>query len=172
MRLPFEICTYNCNGLGDFEKRKNVFDFLRNQKCNIYFLQETHLLHASENFIRSSWVYTVFLSGSDTNKNGVAIMFNNNFEYKLHNVIRDPGGCYILLDIEILSKRLTSVNVYGPSAGDNPAFFDVVCNHIVNIGNDLIIAAGDWNVVLDMKLDSRNYTSTVNRPNTRKKIFE
>ena len=49
----FKICTFNCNGLKDFKKRKDVFDFLRNQHSNIYFLKETHLLHKSENCIRS-----------------------------------------------------------------------------------------------------------------------
>lgn len=171
-RTAFRFCTYNCNGLGDFKKRKDVFDFLREKQCSIYFLQETHLLHNSENFIRSCWGYTTFLAGCDTNKNGVAILFNNNFEYKVHNVIRDPHGCYILLDIELLEKRMTLVNVYGPSSGDHPEFFDTVCTHIDHIGNDIIVAAGDWNVVLNMKLDSRNYQSTVNRPRTRKKIFD
>jgi len=168
----FKICTYNCNGLNEFKKRKDVFDFLRQQQCSIYFLQETHLLFSSENFIRSCWGYSTWLAGSETNKNGVAILFNNDFEYKIHRVIRDPNGCYLLLDIELLNKRMTLINVYGPSAGDCPDFFDKVTECIDQLGNDLIIAAGDWNVVLNTKLDSRNYTSTVNRPRTRKKIHD
>ena len=43
---------------------------------------------------------------------------------------------------------------------------------IEQIGNVLVIVGGDWNVVLNMKLDVRNYLSVVTRPRARKKIFE
>ena len=137
-----------------------------------FFLQETHLKSGSENFIRSCWGYNLWLSGKETNKNGVAIMFNNNFEYKIHNVFRDPDGCYIIIDVELLQKRLTLVNIYGPSSGDSPEFFDQISDSIEQVGNDFVITAGDWNCVLNMKLDARNYLSSVNRPRTRKKILD
>ena len=165
-----KICTFNCNGINNSEKRKDLFDFLRNLNYNIYFLQETHLKTSLENFIRSGWGYNVWLSGKDTNKNGVAIMFNNNFEYKVHSVVRDPDGCYIAMDIELLKERLTLLNVYGPSSGDNPDFFDRISNCVGQIGNDHVISAGDWNCVLNMKIDARNYQSTANRPRIRNKI--
>ena len=60
--------------------------------------------------------------------------------------------------------------MYGPSTGDNPDFFDRICEHIENTENEHVIIAGDWNCPLDAKLDTRNYNSTVNRPRTRKKI--
>ena len=36
------ISSLNCNGLGRFSKRKDVFDYLRKQKFDIYFLLECH----------------------------------------------------------------------------------------------------------------------------------
>ena len=119
----FSICTFNCNGLGDYMKRKDVFDFLRKQKCNIFLLQETHWTSASENFIRSCWGYNCFVAGNSTNKNGVAIMLSNNFEYKVHNIVKDVQGCYLILDMEFLGERITLVNIYGPSDSDKPVFF-------------------------------------------------
>ena len=168
----FKICTFNCNGLGNTTKRRDVFDYLRKKKCNIYFLQESHWKADSQSYIRAAWGYNVWLSGKETNKNGVAILFNNNFEYKLYNVIKDPDGCYIVMDVEILKKRITLVNIYGPSSGDRPEFFNEVCRSIEEIGNEHVIAAGDWNCAIDMSLDVRNYYSFVNRPRTRKKILE
>ena len=50
----------------------------------------------------------------------VASLFNHNFEYNLHNVIRDADGCFIIMDVEILNKRVTLINVKGPSSGDKP----------------------------------------------------
>ena len=126
----------------------------------------------SEHFIRSCWGYDCFLSGKDTNKNGVAVLFNNNFEHKVRNVIRDPEGCYIVIDIEVREKRITLVNLYGSSSKDNFQFFDDLFHMVENVGNEDIIMGGDWNVVLNPKLDARNYNSYSNRPRSRNKIVE
>ena len=86
------IISFNCNGLGAFRKRKDVFDFLRNENASIYLLQETHWKDKDENFIRSLWGYDCIVAGNDSNSKGVAILFKNNFEYKVHNITKDNGG--------------------------------------------------------------------------------
>ena len=50
----------------------------------IFFVcvQETHLTVDSERFVRSGWGFDCYFSGVETNKNGVAILFKNTFEYK------------------------------------------------------------------------------------------
>ena len=93
--LTFKICTFNCNRLNNHKKRKDVFDYLRQQKCDMSFLQETHVTVDSEHFVRSGWGFDCYLSGVETNRNGVAILFNNTFEYKIFQVFRDPDGSYI-----------------------------------------------------------------------------
>ena len=168
----FKVCTFNCNGLGDIKKRKDVFHNLRSKNCDIYLLQETHLKTEDEKFIRSNWGYNIWLSGIDSNKNGVAVLFNNSFEYKMFDVHRDPQGCYIALDVEIFKKRCTIMNIYGPSRGDQPEFLNDICRVLENIGNERILIAGDWNCALNMKIDARNYASLTNRPRTRKAIFD
>ena len=50
-------------------------------------------------------------------------LFKNNFEYKVHSVVKDDEGRYILIDIEMLNKRMTIANTYAPSSGDHPDFF-------------------------------------------------
>ena len=92
INTSFKICSKNVNGVGEFKKRKDVFNFLREQKQDIYLLQETHLTTEKENFVRSEWGYNVWLAGAVTNANGVAILFNSTFEYKIYEVKRDPGG--------------------------------------------------------------------------------
>ena len=49
----------------------------------------------SERFVRSGWCFDCYLSGVETIKNGVAILFNT-FEYKIFEVFRDPDGSYII----------------------------------------------------------------------------
>ena len=171
-KQSFSICSFNCNGLGENQKRQDIFDFLRTQKQDIYLLQETHWKAETENIVRSCWGYNCFIAGNNTNKNGVAILFSNTFEYKLHDVIRDPNGCYIFLDIEFLGKRITLANIYGPSQGDKPEFFSSVFDLIDKMGNPLIIVGGDWNVIQNPIVDARNLRSFTNRRRSRNIIIE
>ena len=53
----------------------------------------------------------------------MAVLFKNNFEYKVHNVVKDDESRYILIDIEMLNKRMTIANIYAPSSGDHPEYF-------------------------------------------------
>jgi exonuclease III len=168
----FKISTFNCNGLGNPKKRKDVFDFIRKKDWNIIFLQESHLLSSDEKFIRSCWGYEVIVCGNEHNKNGVTILFNNNFEFKLLEVEKDPNGCYIMVGIEFLKRKYTIVNLYGPSSGDNPDFFNKIFDRIDQFDREFTIVAGDWNCYLDKNLDVRNYASTPSRQKTRKRINE
>ena len=86
----FKVLTFNCNGINDNNKRKDVFEYTRQQKSSIIFLQETHLKFEAECFIRSGWGLGCFLSGAETNKNGVAVLFNDAFEHKMLNVVSNP----------------------------------------------------------------------------------
>lgn len=169
-----KICTFNVNGLRDNQKRKDVLTFLREHqsKCDLFFLQETHILATEEKILRSCWGFDVITAGNTTNSNGVAILFTNKFEYKILDTIRDCDGRYIIIDIEMSKKHLTLANIYGPSAGDNPEFFGKVSRVLEDVGNQHIIMAGDWNCALDTKIDVRNYTGFANRPRTRKKIHD
>ena len=47
--------------------------------------------------------------------------------------------------------------MYGLSSGDKVEFLDVISEHTERIGNVFAIAAGDWNVVWNVKLDMHNY---------------
>ena len=108
---------------GNLKKRKDVCDFLRKQSANIFLLQETHWKTGAENMIRSQWGFECIVAGPDCASKGVAVLFKNNFEYKIHNILKDVEGRYILIDIEMLNKRLTLANLHAPSSGDHPEFF-------------------------------------------------
>lgn len=166
-----DILSFNCNGLGDFKKRKDVFDFIRKQEGNIYLLQETHWKKEYENFIRSQWGYDCIISGCSTSSNGVAILFKNNFEYKINSSICDKEGKFIIIDIEMMHQRIILCNIYGPSQGDKPTFFSTVFNHILSFDNDNIIIGGDWNIALNPKVDS-NHPTNIYKIRSRKIILD
>ena len=172
MSNDIKILSFNVNGLGDTRKRTDVLDHLKSKNANIIMLQETHWKTEFENTIRREWGFDCLVNGNSTNRNGVAILLCNNFEFKIHNIIRGNNGSYLILDISFLKKRLTLVNVYGPSGTDSPTFFETMFNEIEALENDEIIIGGDWNIALNVNLDTFQYQGFSHRTNAKKKILE
>ena len=164
-----KILSVNCRGLGDKLKRKDVFHFLRQKKFSIYCLQDTHLLNKDYKYIRAQWGYDIYLSGGTSDSRGVAVLFNNNFEFKVLKERADGEGNFIILEIEIAKKfTITLVNIYGPNQ-DNPDFYVNLSKEVDNCQNDFLIFCGDWNLVQDNKLDYYNYVN-INNPKSREEV--
>ena len=142
------FCTLNCQGLGGNEKRKDVMNFLKQKNYSIYFLQDTHFMEKEERYIRSQWGYECFFSSYSSQSRGVAIFFNNNFEYKLNKMKADNDGNKLILDVVIQGKRVTLINIYGPNR-DKPNFYEKIKEDINDFGNDRVILAGDFNLVMN-----------------------
>ena len=78
----------------------------------IYCLQDTHFSKSDKKVIRTQWGYECYFSSYNTQVRGVAILLNNNFEYNLHNVIKDENGNLLILDITLKNKRFSLINIY------------------------------------------------------------
>ena len=117
----FKIMSCNCQGLGNLKKRRDIFQYLREKKCSVYFLQDTHFDVNMEKHIRSEWGYECYFSSFNSQSRGVGIMFNNNFEFKVNKIIKDENGNFLIVDITTLKKHITLINIYGPNR-DNPDF--------------------------------------------------
>ena len=117
-----KIVSMNCRGLGNQQKRKDTFNFLRNKGASIFCLQDTHFTANDYNYIRTQWGYDIFHSPGSSDSRGVAVLFNNDFEYKLINEKTDALGNYISLELEIDNKfTILLINIYGPNL-DSPQF--------------------------------------------------
>ena len=164
------IASLNCQGLGDFKKRRDVFKYLREKNYSIIFLQDTHFSKQMENIVSSEWGYKIIFSSFKTNSRGVAVLFRNNFEFTLHNHCHDQNGNFIVLDLTVSNQRLTLVNLYGPNK-DTPDFYNKLKNIVVRQGNTNILMGGDWNLLLDPAIDGRNYKH-INNPNSRQVVLK
>ena len=89
------IYSQTSRGLNCSKKRGDVFQHLR-QKKNIICLQDVHLENKMESYITSVWGLKVYLAGFQSNKRGVMILLNNNFEQEVCRVLKDPNGNYII----------------------------------------------------------------------------
>ena len=89
---------------------------------DISVLIDTHSTNNVENQWHTEWGYDAYFSSYASNSRGVAILFKNSFEFKVHRDIKDKNGNFIILDITVSDYRFTLVAVYGPNE-DNPEFF-------------------------------------------------
>ena len=110
------IISLNVKGLQSDQKRRDIFNYLRNKKYSIIFLQETHSSEKDEKCWTAEWGHKCFFSHGNTNSAGVMILFQNNFEYSVKNIIRDKSGRYIVMDITVEHYHLSIVNLYGPNS--------------------------------------------------------
>lgn len=166
-----KILSVNVQGIGLLPKRTDILHYLKEKDCHIYCLQDTHFCPGTdEKLVRARWDGDCFFSSLKSNARGVAILFNKNFEYKVHKCESDPNGNYVLLDLTIESNRLTLVSIYGPNS-DDPAFYENIDRKIEDIGNEYIIWCGDFNLVIDPTVDYCNY-KTINNKKARNKLLE
>ena len=161
-----KILTVNCQGIGLLPKHTDVLHYLKEKGCQIYCLQDTHFSPGvDEKYVRSHWNGDCYFSSFKSNARGVAILFTKTFEYKVHKCINDTNGNFLLLDMTANNNRFTLVTIYGPNT-DNPQFFENISNKIAELENDSVIWCGDFNLVLNPKLDYCNY-KTINNKNAR-----
>ena len=143
-----KILTYNCQGLGNSQKRIDVINILKSKNCDIYCIQDVHCTKATENFIRAQWGYECIFSSKSSNSRGVGILFNKNVDYKIHDYISDNEGNYIIADITVNNNRLTLITLYGPNTA-SPSFFESLINKSHQFNNNTTILCGDYNCVQD-----------------------
>ncbi len=98
MSNTVKIVSVNCQGLSDPRKRRDVFHYLRQKSYSIYLLQDTHFDPKMENCIRAEWGYKSYFASYNSNSRGVAILFNNNFEFlvkkSVQGYLRKLHICY------------------------------------------------------------------------------
>ena len=147
----------NCRGISNEKKRRDVFHYLRGLNFSLYFLQDTHFSPENESRIRNEWGLDVHFSSFSSNSRGVAILFNNNIQYMILDVVKDINGNFLILKVEMLDKIFVMVNVYGPN-DDRPEFYARLEERIEELGQyENLIIGGDWNLVRNFEKDCHNY---------------
>lgn len=68
--------SWNINGSGNPVKRLKVLSYLKTNKADIVFIQETHLNEEEAAKFKTGWVRYVFHSSLSSSRNGVMILVN------------------------------------------------------------------------------------------------
>lgn len=170
MTDTLKIATVNCQGLATASKRQDVLSFYKEKGYSILCLQDTHFTEDIEPFVETQWGYTCFFNSFKSNTRGVAIMFNNNFEFKVNQTRTDNDGNLLALDMVIEENKVTLINIYGPNS-DTPNFYDMVRDGLFDFDNEYIFLCGDFNLVLNPSIDTENYKG-ISNPKARDKLLE
>lgn len=154
-----KFISLNTRGISNTRKRRIIFTWLRNQKGDIIFLQETHSIAGCEVSWKKQWGASLFCFHGANNSRGVAILIRNNFDCIVEETVIDTNGRFIILKVLLNGEQALLVNVYGPNR-DNElvAFYHSVLETIVKNKFDEIdniIFGGDFNCPLNPVLDKR-----------------
>ena len=137
--MTLSFLTQNVRGLGNNDKRSKVFQWLKEQKTNFYFLQETHVSSSSKQLWESEWGHRAFFSGTKSNSEGVAILLNPNLSKDIVSTYTDVlPGRILAVEITIKNDPLILINIYGPNK-DNTATFEILKEYLANNNDNVLL---------------------------------
>lgn len=158
------ILSFNARGLGNQEKRRDVLDYLKKLRYDVYLLQDTHLTNEKVCYFNTLWRGICYHACGTHNSRGVSVLFHAKTPHKMLHEEHCAAGNFSILVREIFSNIYTIVNIYGPNE-DNPAFFRHIGQRLEDLPAENVVIGGDFNFVIDYHRDS-NY-SRQNNPRAR-----
>lgn len=151
-----KVISLNVNGIANAVKRKIVFNTLRAQNADVYFIQETHCTDHLGKLWTNEWGGQVFYSHGSPSSRGVAILFNRNTDFKVLSQVSDREGRFLGMDVQIGDQVLTLGSVYAPTQ-DKPkqqlAFLKELDEALSQLQGVNLLLEGDFNVIMDQKVD-------------------
>lgn len=146
-------------------KRADILDYWKSHRPNILCLQDIHIDPDRQDELRNEWGYEAIICAFRSNARGVAILFNNNFEFTIKGFSEHADCHYIVVDLTIQELDFTIINIYGPNK-DSPELYTELASVLENKEDRLTIACGDWNIALSPNLDTVHYLHE-NNPRSR-----
>lgn len=151
----FKVISLNVNGLGSAIKRSKVIAKTKLERVDILFWQETHLSTPEHEKLKKMGYRNTFFSSYKIVRRGVTILIPNSVHFEFISEIKDKEGRFILVRCKLDNKEVTLSNVYAPP-GSDMVFYRKVFDLIATETSGTLICGGDFNTILNSKLDSTN----------------
>ena len=131
-----------------------MFHYINLKKYNIAFVQETHSCVETERLWSCEYGSKIWFSHGSRDSKGVAILFNkkSSGDIKVHNVIKDNEGRFIVLYVTMHGLKWVLACVYAPNT-DQPQFFQKFFKEVERFTPDYMIIGGDFNLALNCQID-------------------
>ena len=154
------ISSFNCRGMRNQIKRKNVFEWLRCSYNGVVLLQETHSCITDEIKWAQEWKGEIIFSHGEYNARGVAILIPDYLTKDITILEQkiDDYGRYIFLKCKIFNTELLLINLYCPTKDKIKAqedFYVDISKIIEEYGEQKLLIGGDLNTYLDVKKDKK-----------------
>ena len=146
------LMSWNVRGLNNVVKRKKVLTFIKSKRCDIVFMQETHLLLQESKKLCKDWVGFVGAACGSSNSRGVATLISKHLQFKCLKESKDDEGRILLILSEIQGNTVILANVYAPNV-DDPSFFGILERMLGEMGDYPVLLGSDMNEVMDSVLD-------------------
>ena len=113
--LNFDVISLNTRGLGNFAKRKKIFNYVKKHvsRRGIILLQETHSVQKDEKVWTNQFGCgkgSVIFSHGKSDARGVLVAFREAVDYKINSQHVDNNGRYIVLNLLIDGSPVILVN--------------------------------------------------------------
>lgn len=151
--MSFFLCTLNCNGLLNGPTRSELFSLYLTKQISILLLQETHFnnINNVENLKSLFSTDKCYFSFGSNKSRGVGIVvLNSNITVTKYYL--DLEGRMVYIDITFNNIEYRIINIYAPNnEQERCQFFDDLYPFCITKKH--LIIGGDFNCVLDVKLD-------------------
>ena len=141
-----------------FINEKTVFTWIKKQKVDIAFLQETYTFQEIEKQFKLQWREEMLFAHGTNHSEGVLILFSENLQTDIKNVLGDSEGRHIFVEALVQDAPFLLVNLYAPTKNQEQCvFFDGVANTLEDLSLDhncQILIGGDFNSHIDSSLDN------------------
>ena len=155
------VMTFNVRGLRKRNKRLAILKTIKEEKIEITAMQETYLTEKELVLIEKEWGGKVVMSSGKTNSNGLVILISKKLSniYEVKMVHREDRALFIkITDNNNKENALLLGNIYAPCNNQEKINF---FGHLLQVSERLnmehvgcpIIYAGDFNTVVDNKID-------------------
>ena len=159
--MSLDLISLNVNGIRDREKRNSMFKWLKEQKADISFIQETHSINDNDITLWSKeWDGEIIASNGSNFSKGVAILFKPKLKLDTNVLYKDSDGRMIIIEVKCEEKILLLVNVYCPNKGPNREKFykniEQRLKKLTSTNSEYeVVIGGDFNCTQNAKLDRR-----------------
>ena len=83
----------------------------KKKNYSIICLQDIHISENEKDTMTNEWGLNCIIASFKSNSRGVAILFNNNVEIKVHKSLIDKNGNFIITDMTLDGMKLTLTNL-------------------------------------------------------------
>ena len=130
---------------------------MNKKNSDINILVDTRISRELQDTVKQEWGSSAYFSSLSSQSRGVAILFKKFLCVEVLKEKNDSFGNLLSLLINFDGKKILLTAIYGPNE-DNPQFYrDIVFSLVDDWDPDFVIYAGDWNLVLNQNLDTKNY---------------